>query len=191
MTYEVHCPICGEETDHNILKESSDLLVQCVVCSHVHRVPCPPSPKPVVVRTIVSDEDASTVGTIELNETDVCYIGDFFVAEMGEEIATVEVCGIEVGARRPSRAKAPEISALWTRVIDHVVVKISVHDERRTIPCYVRCDGERDFQIGNVENIDGMKARITHIKLRNGSMMRKEGWKAYARKIRRVYGTRL
>lgn len=189
--YEVHCPVCGEETGHHILKESSDLLVQCVVCSHVHHVPCPPSSKPVVVRAIVSDEDASTVGTIELNETDVCYIGDFFVAEMGEEIATVEVCGIEVGARRPSRAKAPDISALWTRVIDSVVVKISVHDNRRTIPCYVRCDGERDFQIGDVEDIDGMKVRITHIKLRNGSMMRKEGWKAYARKIRRVYGTRL
>lgn len=191
MTYEVHCPICGDETAHRILKESSDLLVQCVICSHIHHVPRPPSPEPVVIRAIVSDEDQSEVGTIELNDSDICYIGDFFVAEVGEEIATVEVCGIEVGERRPSRARATDITALWTRVIDNVVVKISAHDERRTIPCYVRCDGERDFQIGSVENVDGMNIRITHIKLRNGSMMRKEGWKAYARKIRRVYGTRL
>ncbi|WFN34748.1 hypothetical protein L1S32_01085 [Methanogenium sp. S4BF] len=191
MMYEVHCPICGEETTHRILKESSDLLVQCEVCSHVHRVLRPPCPEPVVVRAIISDEDSSQVGTIELNESDKCFIGDFFVAEIGEEVYTVEVCGIEVGQRRPSRARATDITALWTRVIDSVVVKISVHDGMRTIPCYLRCDGERDFQIGGIENIDGMNVRISHIKLRNGSMMRKEGWKAYARKIRRVYGTRL
>lgn len=115
----------------------------------------------------------------------------FFVAEVGEEVYTVEVCGIEVGQRRPSRARATDITALWTRLIDSVVVKISVHDGMRTMPCYLRCDGERDFQIGSIENIEGMSARITHLKLRNGSMMRKDGWKAYARKIRRVYGTRL
>ncbi len=191
MTYEVLCPICGEETTHRILKESSDLLVQCEVCSHVHHVPRPSLPEPVAVRTIISDEDSSKVGTIELNESDICFIGDFFVAEAGEDIYTVEVCGIEVGQRRPSRAQATDITALWTRLIDNVVVKISVHDGMRTVPCYLRCDGERDFEIGSIENIEGMNARITHIKLRNGSMMRKEGWKAYARKIRRVYGTRL
>lgn len=81
MTYEVLCPICGEETTHRILKESSDLLVQCEGCSHIHHVPRPPlsPPEPIVVRTIISDEDCSKVGTIELNESDVCYIGDFLL----------------------------------------------------------------------------------------------------------------
>ena len=105
MKYTV--PICGDETDHRILKESSDLLVQCVICSHIHHVPRPPSPEPVVVRTIVSDEDTSEVGTIELNESDVCYIGDFFVAEVGEDISTVEICGIEVGGPSSIPCKGP------------------------------------------------------------------------------------
>ena len=79
--YEVHCPICGEETTHRILKESSDLLVQCDICSHVHHVTCPPTPKPLFIRAIISDEDRSLVGTIELSESDKVLIGDFFVAD--------------------------------------------------------------------------------------------------------------
>ncbi|MBT8507140.1 hypothetical protein AZH53_01675 [Methanomicrobiaceae archaeon CYW5] len=185
------CPSCGEENDHAILKEAGDLLVQCVDCGNIFHIRKPKEPEVLVIRTVVSDAEISEVGNVELLEDEICGKGDLLVAEIGDEVFTVEVTGIECGDKRRNRAKAYEISTLWTRLVDEVVVKVSVHDKRRTIPYYIRCEGERDFVIGEIERIEKIPFRITHIKLRDGAMMRKEGWKAYARKITRVYGTRV
>ncbi len=191
MNTYCRCPSCGKENDHAILKEASDLLVQCADCGNIFHIARPQEPEVRVIRTVVSDAEISEVGSVELLEDEICGVGDLLVVEVGDEVFTVEVTGIECGDKRRNAAKAYEISTLWTRLVDEVVVKVSVHDKRRTIPYYIRCEGERDFVIGEIEKVEKIPFRITHIKLRNGSMMRKEGWKAYARKITRVYGTRV
>jgi uncharacterized Zn finger protein len=88
------------------------------------------------------------------------------------------------------RAKAPDITTLWTRTIEQVVVKVSIHDGRKTIPAYLECDGEQPFVVGDVYTVAGKRFRISHLKLRDGPLMRKEGWKTVAHRIRRVYGYR-
>jgi len=191
MNTYCRCPSCGKENDHAILKEGADFLVQCADCGNIFHTVKPKEPEVLAIKTVVSDVDISQVGSVELLEDEICGVGDLLVAEVGDEVFTVEVTGIECGDKRRHKAKAHEISTLWTRLVDEVVVKVSIHDKRRTIPYYIRCEGERDFVIGGIEQVEKMPFRITHIKLRNGSMMRKDGWKAYARKITRVYGTRI
>jgi uncharacterized Zn finger protein len=83
------------------------------------------------------------------------------------------------------------ITSLWTRVIEQVVVKISVHDGRKTIPLYRECEGEDPFVVGDVNTVQGKRFKITQLKLRDGPLMRKEGWKTVAHRIKRVYGYRL
>jgi len=39
--------------------------------------------------------------------------------------------------------------------------------------------------------VSGKRFKISHLKLRDGPLMRKEGWKAIAHRIKRIYGTRL
>jgi uncharacterized Zn finger protein len=187
----LRCPACLQEGEHEILKESHDLLVRCMACGHIYHTPVEREPTVIQVKAVISQETESRVGTVELLDDEQCRIGDLLVAEIGEDIAGVEVTGIEVGPRRMKKAKASEISTLWTRMVEKVVVKASVHDKKVTLPLYMECDGEEDFTIGEVRTVQGLRFRIQQIKLRNGSVMRKEGWKAWARKIKRIYGTRL
>ena len=95
------------------------------------------------------------------------------------------------GTRRVQRAKATDITTLWTRAIEQVVVKISIHDGRKTIPVYMECDGEQAFVVNEMYVASGKRFKISHLKLRDGPLMRKEGWKTVAHRIKRIYGIRL
>ncbi|NLZ29568.1 MAG: hypothetical protein GX885_02280, partial [Methanomicrobiales archaeon] len=59
---------------------------------------------------------------------------------------------------------------------------------RTTIPLYQTAEGEDEFVVGEVYTFGGRRIRISHIKLRDGPVIRKEGWKTVARRIKRIYG---
>lgn len=189
MYIEAYCPGCEAEEEQEVISESHDLLVRCVQCGTVHHIPRREKPDHIPVKCIVSAGQESRTCRVELRPDEECSIGDHLVAECGEECTGVEVTGIETGPRRVLRAPAVEISTLWTRVIESVVVKISVHKGWETIPLLMECDGEQPFSVGDVYSVDRKRFRITHIKLRDGALLRKEGWRTVAQKIRRIYGT--
>jgi uncharacterized Zn finger protein len=190
MSIRACCPACGEESSHQVLREAADLLVQCGACGHIYHMPREKEPEPINVKTVISAESQSRLGVIDLLPDEKISLGDMLVAELDDETAVgVEVTAIEVGAKRPIIAAASEIDTLWTRAIEGVVVKASVHNGRITIPLYQKCDGEEEFAVDGVYDFAGKKIRISHIKLRDGPILRKEGWKAFARRIKRIYGT--
>ena len=191
MTFEFYCPSCGKDTDHEVIKETGDLLVRCLECGGIRHEKKPEMPKELSIKTIVSGEGESETGVAELFEDEIVELGDIIVAEVGDEPVGVEVTGIESGPRRLSKAKASDIDTLWTRIVEKVVGRVSCHAGRKTIPLFIESDGEKDFAVGEIFSAEGLRFRITHIKLRSGSVMRKEGWKAYARKIKRIYGTKI
>ncbi|HQD26896.1 HVO_0476 family zinc finger protein [Methanoculleus thermophilus] len=182
------CPVCKEECEHQVLREAAELVVQCSECGQVHRIPRPPEPRVITVKTIVSRETESKVCSTEMFEGEVVSLGDKIVAECEEEVLGVEVTGIETGEKRVRQAKAEEVTALWTRGIEQVVVRASVHTGRTTIPLYQTMDGEEVLVVGEAYTFNGRRIRISHIKLRDGPVMRKEGWKTVARRVKRVYG---
>ncbi|NLM30651.1 MAG: hypothetical protein GX216_09580 [Methanomicrobiales archaeon] len=182
------CPACNEECEHEILREAAELVVRCCECGRVHRVPKPPEPRILTIRAIVSRETESEVCCVEAFEDEVVAVGDHIVAECGDEAVGVEVTGIEVGPKRVRRAGAAEVTALWTRVIEQVVVRASIHAGRTTIPLYQAAEGEDEFVVGETYTFGGRRIRISHIKLRDGPVIRKEGWKTVARRIKRIYG---
>jgi len=118
-------------------------------------------------------------------------VEDHVVAECGDDAFGVEITSIESGEKRVNRAKAAEITTLWTRTIENVVVKISIHDGRKTIPVYMEVDGEEPFVVGQMYTASGKRFKISHLKLRDGPLMRKEGWKTVAHRVKRIYGVRL
>ena len=190
MFITVHCPECKDETEHEVVADSRDRLVRCTACGHHQHIPKEKEPELLTVKTIVSREGTSMVGTIEFAEDDECFVDDHLVAEVGDEAYGVEVSSIEGGEKRVQRAKAKLITTLWTRTIDQVVVKISVHDGRKTIPLYMECEGETEFVVGEKYVVDAKRFKISHLKLRDGPLMRKEGWKTAAHRIKRIYGYR-
>jgi uncharacterized Zn finger protein len=185
---DIVCPVCKEEREHQVLREAADLVVQCTECGQVHRVPKPPEPRIFTIKAIVSRETESQVCSAELLEDEVVSLGDRIAAECGDEVIGVEVTGIEVGERRVAHAKADEVTTLWTRGIEQVIVRASVHSGRTTIPLYQAADGEDEFVVGETYTFGGRRIKISHIKLRDGPVIRKEGWKTFARRIKRIYG---
>ena len=140
MFITAHCPDCADETEHEVVAESRDQLVRCTTCGHHQRVPKEREPQSLLIKTIISREGTSMVGAIELAEDDECSVEDHLVAECGDDAFGVQVASIELaGDKRVQRAKAKDILTLWTRAIEQVVVKISIHDGRKTIPVYMPC----------------------------------------------------
>jgi uncharacterized Zn finger protein len=186
-----HCPECKDETEHEVVAESRDQLIRCTTCGHHHRIPKEREPQALMIKTIVSKEGTSRVCGIELAEDDECSVDDHMVAECGDDAFGVEITGIECGEKRVQRAKARDITTLWSRTIEQVVVKISIHDGRKTIPVYMECDGEQPFIVNEMYVVSGKRFKISHLKLRDGPLMRKEGWKTVAHRVKRIYGVRL
>ncbi len=187
MSYYGQCPSCGEDAELEPVPGGKH-LVRCTFCSAVHREAEPREPVPREVRTIVSREDRSRVCMIELLEDEEVAVGDHFVAECGEEGVGIEITAIETGGKRVDRTGSALVETLWAREIDRVIVRISVHDGWKTKPVEMETRGEEVFEVGE-ERIAGKKRfRISHIKLRDGAILRKEGWRTVAAKIKRVYG---
>ena len=191
MLITAYCPGCAEECECEVLADSRQRTVRCTRCGHIQRLEKESGARPLTVKTIVSHEGGSAVCGTEMLPDEVCAVEDRLVAECGDEAFGVQVTSIEAGEKRVARAKANTITALWTRVIDEVVVRFSIHDGWHTVPLYQVFDGEAFFVVGEVCTVKGKRFRITHLKLRDGPLMRKEGWKTVAHRIRRVYGTRL
>ncbi|MDV4342610.1 hypothetical protein HL657_05385 [Methanoculleus sp. YWC-01] len=182
------CPVCKEECEHQILREAAELVVQCSECGQVHRIPKPPEPEILTIKAIVSHETESVVCSVEMLADEVVSLGDQIAAECEDEVFGVEVTGIEAGAKRVRRAAAGEVTTLWTRGIEQVVVKASIHTGRTTLPLYQTMEGEEEFIVGEAYTFAGRRIRISHIKLRDGPVLRKEGWKTVARRVKRIYG---
>jgi uncharacterized Zn finger protein len=184
------CPGCGLETGHHVLKEGAELLVECSGCGYIHRIRFS-EPAEIRVKAIISDQDRSRVCDVELGEDEEVAVGDHLAALCGNEAAGVEVTAIESGGKRVQRAQGASVGTLWTRAIERVVVKVSVHRGRTTEPLRISCTGDQEFSVGGTATAGRTSFRISHMKLRDGHVVRREGKRAAAREITRVYGYRL
>ncbi len=162
--------------------------MRCTFCGAVHREQETRKPVPHEVKTIVSREDKSRVCTIEFMEGEDVAVGDRLVAECGDEGVGVEVTAIESDGRRMEKVPSRSAETLWAREIDRVVVRISIHDGRKTIPVEFETRGEEVFEVGEERAAGKRRFRVSHIKLRDGAVLRKEGWRTVAAKIKRIYG---
>lgn len=185
----LECPVCGEETDFEILKYPPDAVVRCTECGHTMRTVLK-EPKVCRVRAVVSFEHDSEVGTIDLIEGDVISVGDYLAADIGDESYSVEVTSVEVGDARRNKVKAEKIDTLWTRLVDKVVIRASLNKGAVTIPLYEMVEGEREYTVNKIVSVGGRQFRVTRIRLRKGGLISKEGKSAQAYEIKRIYGER-
>ncbi|HXW98298.1 MAG TPA: HVO_0476 family zinc finger protein [Methanomicrobiales archaeon] len=184
------CPSCGEECDHELVGTARNPVARCTACGHTHRG-VPAKEEEIPVRAIMSEEGESRVCSVPLEPSEPVAVGDLLAAECGDEAFGVEVTSIESKGKRVKRAKARDVTALWTRAIDQVVVRASVHRGRVTRPLAVACEGGEEFFVDEEWTFGTIPFRITHMKLRDGKVLRKEGQKAPARMVKRIYGYRL
>lgn len=183
------CPVCLEETDFEILKEPPEAVVKCTVCGHVMRVTLK-EPKVFTVKAVVSYGNDSHTGSIELLEGEIITVGDYLVAEVGDDSFSVEVTSIEENNARRQKLPAEKIEVLWTRLVDQVIIRASLNKGAVTIPLYENVDGNKAYTIGQITSVGGKQFRVTRIKLRKGNVITRKDKSAEAHEIKRVYGER-
>jgi len=183
-----YCPVCSVSTDHEIVSRGRNPVGRCLDCGDVHAVAPGDRRKPVHVRAIVSEGAKSQVCTIEMDVGEVCRVGDAFVAACGDEYTGAEVTSIESGGVRVRQATAGEISALWTRKVEEVELRVAIHMGGTTMPLRAMVQGEDLFSVRGVYTLGGRRFRIARIKIRDGGVLRIPGQKAEAKRIRRVFG---
>ncbi|AEH61731.1 conserved hypothetical protein [Methanosalsum zhilinae DSM 4017] len=188
---ETECPVCSPKTPvlHDILKSGQNPMVRCMDCEHIHPVTIEKK-SPVDIRIIVSEGDRSFDLIMPMDPEDVVHVGEELIVddETSGEAYPVIITSIESGDRRVQSAIAEKIDALWTRATGEVNVKISIHSGTETIPVTTTVPGDREFIVGEEEQVGGKFFVITQIKVRDGKFVSRSGNTVKAKHIKRVFG---
>lgn len=183
---DVACPSCSpkEPTEHVVLKEG---LMKCEVCGHVHAVPVKKE-KMLKLRVIVSRQDKSYVQETEAAEDEELFVDDEMIIDSGDEISGVRIQSIEAKTGgRVQRAKAKDITTVWARAIDEVIVKVAIQKGPNTRSINYKVNGDYEFVVGDKVMVKGFELVITGLKEREGSHIDRKGKSLKAKNIKRVY----
>ncbi|MCQ1534553.1 hypothetical protein FTO70_02360 [Methanosarcina sp. KYL-1] len=188
---EVECPSCSPKTEvpHEVLKMGQSPVVRCQVCGQVHAAKIE-VPKPVNVKVIVSRRDLSVTCKTELDPEIVLYVDDDIIVDDEETgmVCPVIITSIEAGEKRVQSAIATEISTIWGRAIDEVVVKFSAQSgTEKTEVLEKRVPGDYEFTVGEEEKVGNIPLIINKIKVRDGLFRSRKGDVVLAKYVKRIF----
>ena len=179
------CPSCVDVTAHSIIKRvpqggGEDVLVRCSACSFVHKIMIRP-PKPVMVKTTLSDGRESFGVQIEVDEDEEISIGDMF--EHNE--ITWMVTRIDNDQSRPEKVlRASKIFSMWATRSDKTIVGITMTSGEISESGKLECEPDRVFSCGSIINFAESRWRIRAIHTGKGRTL---NGSRVANEIRRIY----
>ena len=168
------CPACSPEleTVHEVLSaRGGALTVRCSECGHVHKVQ-PETEREVTLDVVVSQGGESFTANVTTPADETVEVGDEFLLETEEVLATVRVTSVELdGDRRRERAPAGEIQTVWTREVDNVAVNVTIHpqdgtrEQSRSVT--VQVPGDYELAVDSTEVFDDEEVTIDAIVVRD------------------------
>lgn len=184
MKTEIYCDNCKEFTEHESVKEN---LYRCSICgTHVQLIP----EKEVELKAILSEEDITKIGTVKLPEGEEIIKGNELIVDLEGESRLGRVTAIQLkNGTTVEFAKARDARAIWLKEVGEVYVKFSLHKRAVTSSYKALFDGETEFAVGEEIEVEGKRYVIKRIKLIDGRLLKKDGEKAIAKDIKRVYAT--
>jgi uncharacterized Zn finger protein len=183
---QIFCPSCGTETEHTIIKSGQESLVRCEDCGAVH-----PAQRErerlTTLKVIVNRGGISRPYYIKIPAKEGLCVGEeFLVDDESQDVVMTKITSLETD-RRVDKATAGDIKTVWARAIDDVDLKVSVYRRGQTRSLKTSTPGDEVFELGEVREVEGIRFKITKIKLRD------EGFadSAQAKDIIRVWGREL
>lgn len=168
------CPSCGEHAVHEVLKgkmsKKQDVMeatVKCQECGHTYSTVVR-EPETIRVPIIVSERGTSKKEEIELEAGELLSVND----ELYLGDTHLLVTGIECGERRVEKCDTKEVSTIWAKKFDKVIVKISINKHTRTIPTQMEAMPDEEFYIGDMMTVGKEKVVIHNIKSKEGTVRR-------------------
>ncbi len=188
--YYLECPACQKETVHKLLKGTAsdkgneftiDGVVKCNDCGHTrHKVIR--EKNAIDVPVIISWKEDSIQNTASLLPDEWLHVGEDFILEGSR----VKITSIEVGDKRVDKAKAEDITTIWTKRHDKVRVKVSLHKGTTTLSKILVVPPDDEFYVNNEIQVGKYSAVIHRIKTHDDIIKR---GKATAEDIKRLYAT--
>ncbi|MDY6964744.1 MAG: HVO_0476 family zinc finger protein [Halobacteriota archaeon] len=181
------CPACSSENKHFIIKEDPNALARCVNCGTVHPITIE-NPGSITVRVVVSLGNISFRREIELISGDIVAVGDEYIVEDEEDVNSIEVTSVELkNGKRVDNARAEDIETIWSRLIDYLLINVSLHHKRKTESIKIKAPGDHVFTVGEREDIGSIGFYITAIKTRDGRTLKRAGDFVPAKGVKRIY----
>lgn len=187
------CPICEEETLHEVLKYGKqNITVKCSQCGHVSTVTQLLREESKRVNVIVSKGAQSEKRSLEIPVGYLIKLWDVLRLPDGEE---VEVTGIELeDGRRVERAEASRIRTIWTSSLDSPVELVAeiIESKRETGRKEFRKVLARRgdvFRIGDILRLNGDMAEIVAIRRIDNVVVRRG--EVRASRIKRLLVSRI
>lgn len=184
MRTEIYCDTCKEITDHEMVKDN---LYRCLNCgTHVRLEP----EREVELKAIFSHEDETRIGAVKLSESEELVKGAELIVDLDGESRIGRITAVQLkDGRTVEFAKAKDSQAVWLKEVGEVYVRFSLHKRAVTTSYKIPFDGETEFSVGEEIEFERKKFVITRIKLLDGRLLKKEGEKAVAKEIKRIYAT--
>jgi uncharacterized Zn finger protein len=187
---EVVCPSCSPkiEVPHDVLKDGQNVIVRCQECGNVHPATLERA-KDVTVKVIISKGQESFSCMNKMTTEDMVSVGDEIIVddEEADEVYPIIVTAIDTTQKRVEDANAGDITTIWGRAIDEVIIKISIHQGRHTEALQKRVHGGYEFVIGKTDRLGSKEFEITKIKKRDGGFLSGRGATVEAKNIKRVF----
>ncbi|MCJ7445600.1 MAG: hypothetical protein MUO26_13950 [Methanotrichaceae archaeon] len=188
MLYDqIFCPCCDEDTEHTIIKSGQEILVKCKNCNelHSHRKD---RKKLTNIRVIVNNGAYSKTYQVNIPVKDELSVGrQLLIDDASKGGILTEITSLELDRRRSYKALAQDVKTIWTRVINEVVLKVSVFRKGETKNLRLSLPGSELCTVGEIREIEGTKFRVNKIKLRGQGF----GKGAEAKDIVRIWGQKL
>jgi len=181
------CPECKDVTEHAILKGrmGNGNITGTFRCEECHRVFSDTIriPKSFDVPVLFSDGEVTEKTQTQLESDEIVAVGDEFYLDDGRRVC-VTYMDVEDGSR-VKRSQATKIRKLWVKQFDVISVKVSINDNRRTIPLRIDAEPDDEYSVGMTLSFDDFDAEVHAIKTKTRLVRRGS---AEAREIRRIYG---
>ena len=181
------CPVCDDETEHQILKgrmgkATIEGTFKCNGCGRVTSETIK-IPELLEVPVVFSDGDVSEVTKTTIDSNDVIAIEDEFFLDDGRRVCVTHI-DVKEGATK-KKVLATNVKKLWVKQFDILSIKVSVNDDRKTYSLRVEAEPDDEFVVGTQLEFEDFDCLIHAIKTKHSLVKRGA---AEARDITRVYG---
>ena len=181
------CPVCDDETEHQILKgrmgkATIEGTFKCNGCGRVTSETIK-IPELLEVPVVFSDGDVSEVTKTTIESNDVIAIEDEFFLDDGRRVCVTH-SDVKEGATK-KKVLATNVKKLWVKQFDILSIKVSVNDDRKTYSLRVEAEPDDEFVVGTQLEFEDFDCLIHAIKTKHSLVKRGA---AEARDITRVYG---
>ena len=184
MLYDrIYCPWCNEETEHLTIKSGQENLTKCKKCNEIHPYQ-KEREKLSNIKVIVNDESSSQTYYLNIPINEELNVGKPLQVEVGSSKNILkEITSLETDLRTNS-ALAKDVSTIWTRAIEKVVLRVSIFRKGESKSLRLVLPGKEFVEVGEIWNHERTRFKIDKIKLRDHGFARK----AEAKDIRRIWG---